>query len=64
MVLWAVSRTAGLPFGPEPWMPEPVGRPDFTATLLEGATIVALVLLLVLHRTAIKQPVADLRRHV
>jgi hypothetical protein len=35
IVLWAVSRTVGVPVGPEPWMPEPKGVPDVTATVLE-----------------------------
>lgn len=32
---WLVSRTSGLPIGPEPWMPEPAGVLDVGATALE-----------------------------
>src|SRR5262245_44646112 len=35
VVLWIVSRTVGVPVGPEPWMPEPRGALDVTATILE-----------------------------
>jgi hypothetical protein len=31
-VLWAVSRTSGLPIGPEPWTPESVGAIDVIST--------------------------------
>ena len=34
---WAVSRTVGLPFGPEAWSPEPVGLADTAATIFELA---------------------------
>jgi hypothetical protein len=43
--LWLVSRTGGLPIGPEPGEPEPVGRADLTATVLEVATVLAAILL-------------------
>jgi hypothetical protein len=42
IALWAVSRTAGVPVGPEPWVPEPVGRADAAATLLELTTATVL----------------------
>lgn len=35
IAIWAASRTLGLPAGPEPWMAEPVGIADATATALE-----------------------------
>lgn len=35
VLLWAVSRTAGLPFGPEAGHPESVGRADVLASVLE-----------------------------
>src|SRR5689334_15967912 len=31
LALWLVSRTTGLPIGPEPWKPEAVGMPDVIA---------------------------------
>jgi hypothetical protein len=36
IVLWIVSRTAGVPFGPEAWHPEPVGAMDVAATATEA----------------------------
>ena len=46
LVVWAVSRTAGLPFGPEAGTPEAIGLADVVACLLElGTLVVALVLL-------------------
>jgi hypothetical protein len=35
VAVWAVSRTAGLPIGPEPWTPEAIGALDVVATGLE-----------------------------
>ncbi|HZO62491.1 MAG TPA: hypothetical protein VFB35_05865 [Gaiellaceae bacterium] len=40
-VLWAITRTVGLPVGPEHWSAEVAGPPDITATALE-ALIVAI----------------------
>ena len=42
LVVWAVSRTAGLPIGPEPGQLEPVGPLDVLAGILE-VTLVALL---------------------
>jgi signal transduction histidine kinase len=53
VALWVVTRTSGLPVGPQPWQPENVGGFDVLATLLELALVVASVALL-----------ADLRRSV
>ena len=44
--LWTVTRTVGLPVGPEPWKPEEVGFTDVTATLLEGIAFLIAMLLL------------------
>jgi hypothetical protein len=38
-VLYLVSRTTGLPIGPEPWRAEPFGIPDITATCAELVTL-------------------------
>jgi hypothetical protein len=35
VVLWAVTRTTGLPIGPEHWTREAVGGPDLVASILE-----------------------------
>jgi hypothetical protein len=43
--LWALSRTVGLPVGPEAGEPEPVGRADLAAVALEAATVLAATLL-------------------
>ncbi|HEY3078733.1 MAG TPA: multicopper oxidase domain-containing protein [Chloroflexota bacterium] len=54
--LWLVSRTAGLPIGPEAGQPEEVGLPDLICSLMEG---VAALLLLVL---AVRRPRQRARR--
>jgi hypothetical protein len=46
LVLWLWSRTTGLPFGPEPGVPEAVGLADSAACLLEVVTLVLAVSLL------------------
>jgi FtsP/CotA-like multicopper oxidase with cupredoxin domain len=43
--LWLVSRTAGLPIGPDPGQPEALGLPDLICNVMEG---VAALLLLIL----------------
>lgn len=43
--VWAAARTTGLPFGPAAGRPEPVGRADLVAVVLEVLTVVAAVLL-------------------
>jgi hypothetical protein len=40
IVLWMVSRTGGIPFGPEPWKPEQLGSLDAAATTAELITLV------------------------
>jgi hypothetical protein len=42
--LWFVSRTIGLPVGPEPWAAEAVGRADLLCSAL-GAVVVFLLVL-------------------
>jgi len=46
IILWTVTRTVGLPFGPEPWHPEAVGRLDVISTLLELAVVIGAATLL------------------
>lgn len=43
VVIWAWSRTLGLPFGPDPGVAEAVGAPDVLATLLEVVLVIGLV---------------------
>lgn len=45
-VTWVVSRTTGVPFGPEAGEPEPVGIADVVSTALELAVVVGTLLLL------------------
>lgn len=37
---WAVSRTVGLPFGPEAWTPEPISAVDALCSTLEALMVV------------------------
>lgn len=46
VLLWGLSRTVGIPFGPDAFVPEPLGRPDLTSTVLEAITLVVLLPLL------------------
>ncbi len=41
IVTWGLSRSTGLPFGPEPGVPEAVGVPDVVSVALELVTVVA-----------------------
>ena len=40
LTLWALSRTAGLPIGPEPWEAEPAALLDVVASIAELGIIV------------------------
>lgn len=44
IAIWLISRSLGLPFGAEPGSPEAIGSADAAASLLEGVTVVALLL--------------------
>jgi hypothetical protein len=46
VVLWVVSRVAGMPFGDDPWVAEAVTFPDTLATVLEVLAIVGSYVLL------------------
>ncbi len=60
LALWLFSRTAGMPFGPQAGIPEPVGLADAGAGLLELATlVVALVLLAARSRGLAGRPAAS-----
>ena len=43
VALWAVTRTVGLPTGPEVWTPEAVGRADVLCVVLEVVSAGAVV---------------------
>lgn len=47
IALWAMSRTDGVPIGPEPWTPEAVAAPDLLCTVLELAIVVSCAIWLV-----------------
>ncbi len=47
VALWLVSRTTGLPIGPEPWQPEEIGVADVVCVGLELLAVAVLVGLLV-----------------
>ena len=57
VAIWVVSRTTGLPFGPEPGTPEAIGVPDVTATGFE------LVIAAILVVRLVPSGAARLRRH-
>jgi hypothetical protein len=46
VLVWAVTRTFGLPIGPEVWHPEAISTLDLIATLMEVALIVGASVLL------------------
>jgi len=46
LLLWAVSRVTGMPFGDTPWVPESVGYPDVLAVVLEALAVTVGYLLL------------------
>lgn len=46
VAVWALSRTYGLPFGPQPWEPEAVGTADLITVAMEvGFVVLAVVAL-------------------
>jgi hypothetical protein len=59
VAVWVLSRTSGLPFGPEPGVPEEMGVPDLVSVVLElvtaGAGACAWALAV---RTRVAMPVA------
>jgi hypothetical protein len=44
IVVWALSRTIGLPLGPDPWSPEAANSADLLATGLELAIVIGCAL--------------------
>lgn len=46
LAVWLLSRTAGMPVGPESGEPEALGRPDVIASVLEAVTIAGSSLLM------------------
>jgi hypothetical protein len=62
LAVWTVSRTVGLPFGPEAGTPEAVGLADCVASLLELGTLVAALVLLRSAGRPIRKPAAPHHR--
>jgi hypothetical protein len=56
VALWVISRTSGLPIGPAPWRPEPMGLIDALASADE-----ALLALLAIFQLGSGSPRALLR---
>jgi hypothetical protein len=58
LLVWVVSRTAGLPLGPLAGVPEPVGYPDGAAATFEVMILVGLAILVVAsnRRTGSRAP--------
>jgi hypothetical protein len=46
LLLWLYSRTLGMPFGPEPGIPEAVGLADVASSVLETVTLLVAAVLL------------------
>ena len=55
IMLWALTRTVGLPVGPQPWRAEAVGTFDLISTLLELAIVLG-ALTLVARRAPLAPP--------
>jgi hypothetical protein len=49
IAVWVMSRTVGIPIGPEPWQPEAVGLVDVISKVFELVIVVVSVTLLVRH---------------
>lgn len=39
LAAWVLSRTVGLPLGPDAWIPEPVAAPDAVASMFEAGIV-------------------------
>jgi FtsP/CotA-like multicopper oxidase with cupredoxin domain len=50
LALWLVSRTSGLPIGPDPGIPEPIGFADAACASLEVLSLPALLILAIRGR--------------
>jgi hypothetical protein len=57
VALWAVDRVWGLPLGPTPWKPDPVGFGDSATAVFEVALVGACVTLFTgRRRTTLRRP--------
>jgi hypothetical protein len=55
IIVWTLTRTVGLPVGPQSWSPEPIGALDVISTLLELAIVLGAANLLA-RRTTLSAP--------
>jgi len=67
IALWTVTRTVGLPVGPQTWHPEPIAALDVASTLFELALVSVAALLLtrqtrIRHRAPIEERLEHLRK--
>jgi hypothetical protein len=53
LVLWAVSRTVGVPLAPSAWAPEQIGIADLLETIGELTTVLAVLSVLFAERSRI-----------
>ena len=58
VVAWIVSRTVGVPFGADPWTPEPAAFPDILATVFESLIVAGGLVLLTAGARVRKPPAA------
>ncbi len=62
--LWLITRTTGLPIGPEPWRAEALGRADVLAVALELAVVALVVAAGRLRRPALARTAGSTGRFV
>jgi hypothetical protein len=59
VVLWALSRTVGVPIAPRPWVPEELGIADVVETVGEIASVVAVLCVVMSSRLTLARRVTD-----
>jgi hypothetical protein len=57
--IWVVSRTVGLPIGPQPWVPEPIGVVDVIAAAAESVVALASACVALSARSALARRTAS-----
>jgi hypothetical protein len=61
VAVWALSRTSGMPFGPEPGVPEEIGVPDLASVALELVTVGACAWALAVHSRVVMRIAVPVR---
>ena len=59
IALWTVTRTVGLPVGPEPWQPEAIAALDVLSTLCEVALVFGATILLARNSSLARTDIID-----